>query len=519
MYRSPRLSLTAAVRSIAFGFLAMGCGGDNKPAPESEPMPKCEQSTCNPGYACQDGECKPVEDGSCSDEILCASGFCVDSRCVECVQASDCGGGSYEACEDNACKAHSLGLETLTPAQWTELCTENNQRLSDCQKNWFSATFFATCGATVDDFRTAARVDKSACDIAADRKAKSRLPVDLELGFSATNLGSWTDKIELTGYERCTAIAIDTDQGVILGCPGAQYHRLVQQGGGDFASELGVFIVDDLTVEDELLVGGERPLVLIARGSIHVSGAMRAVSLVGGAPAKLDSTGLGLGGDYGGGGYCTAGKGDGSDGGPAYGNPELSPLLGGSSGDSSEDYLAGRGGAAVHLIAGKLIEVGISGVIDMSGETGHNGGSGGAILLQAPAVSIAGALKSEGGRGTGEGFGGGNDGASGRIRIDTETGKDMIADDALLSAAPNDTCVSKGTLSKSTKTLITKEEQGCTDDGPVQCAQWVCCEQLAACEADSVCDKCDPLGTNGPGCDANEAFMAYKSCLNGCIDL
>ncbi|MCP5517328.1 MAG: hypothetical protein H7A45_08745 [Verrucomicrobiales bacterium] len=77
--------------------------------------------------------------------------------------------------------------------------------------------------------------------------------------------------------------------------------------------------------------------------------------------------------------------------GPAYGNPALIPLLGGSGGGGTPTYGGGGGGGALLLASNtRIVFAGGSASVDASGgsNTGAwNGGSGGAVKLVAPHVT------------------------------------------------------------------------------------------------------------------------------------
>jgi hypothetical protein len=124
----------------------------------------------------------------------------------------------------------------------------------------------------------------------------------------------------------------------------------------------------------------------------------------------------------------------GGEGGAPCGPAELIPLAGGSGGGGGADatcgdfcgWPGGGGGGAIQIAARTSILVTSTGSIDTSGGNGHGvtsgstatggaggGGSGGAIVLESPVITIAGALVANGGNG-GTGAGGpGGAGASG----------------------------------------------------------------------------------------------------------
>lgn len=258
-------------------------------------------------------------------------------------------------------------------------------------------------------------------------------------------------------------------------------------------------------------VDSKLPIALIAGNEVRIDGAIVMTTLAGIASGG-GFTGEGSGGPgagllgsgaeqdgTGGGSYCGRG-GDGGGatrpgaGGPSYGTPELRPLVGGSAGGGGD--IAGHGGGAIQIFAGSSIVVGASGVVSAPGNGGHfwtpttGGGSGGAILLEAPEITIAGTLAANGGAGAAsglyeaasgnpsatraaaasmsggdgsagklidgsdgrwdptneEGGQGGGGGGAGRIRINTKTGKATIQSGATLSPSLDTACATQGKL-------------------------------------------------------------------------
>jgi hypothetical protein len=125
----------------------------------------------------------------------------------------------------------------------------------------------------------------------------------------------------------------------------------------------------------------------------------------------------------GGGGYCgaggAAGKATATNGGAGktYGTPAIVPLAGGSAGGPGS-LAPGGGGGAVELVAGTSVTISAGGIVSAGGGAGYDGtdtglyvasggGSGGAVLIEAPAVTIAGTVAANGG--------GGGGGASGTL--------------------------------------------------------------------------------------------------------
>src|ERR1019366_4995175 len=107
----------------------------------------------------------------------------------------------------------------------------------------------------------------------------------------------------------------------------------------------------------------------------------------------------------GGGGYCgaggAAGKATATNGGAGktYGTPAIVPLAGGSAGGPGALPPGGGGGGrgAVELVAGTSVTISAGGIVSAGGGAGYDGtdtglyvasggGSGGAVLIEAPAV-------------------------------------------------------------------------------------------------------------------------------------
>lgn len=209
-----------------------------------------------------------------------------------------------------------------------------------------------------------------------------------------------------------------------IGCdgPGEVYRVETVESGG---TKIRVYIARNIRIVEgrELAVLASTPVALVALENIELAGGIRVTpGMAGGAESSAsgkDGNGPGAGkaaaatsgSTAGGGGYCgRGGNGSvaGAPGGATYGSPELSPLVGGSSGGG---LLSGVGGGAIQLVAGGSIVVSSTGYVDAPGDgaTG-GGGSGGAILLEAPVVRVQGSLTANGGGGGGPG---GQDGATG----------------------------------------------------------------------------------------------------------
>jgi hypothetical protein len=194
-----------------------------------------------------------------------------------------------------------------------------------------------------------------------------------------------------------------------------------------------VFTYVDIDSMSSLMVAGPNPLIIVALGSVDLRGNIDASAdrFDPNAPAvpgeRVSGPGLGMfnnGGPQGGGGgsFCGTGglgatgsgalAGD-SNPGAAYGTSNLIPLWGGSPGggantQSLDGNANGNGGGAIQISAamsltiesGAFITVNGSGGVSAGDESGEGGGSGGAILLEAPSVTIAGVLEANGGEGS-----------------------------------------------------------------------------------------------------------------------
>jgi hypothetical protein len=336
------------------------------------------------------------------------------------------------------------------------------------------------------------------------------------LGFVPTNLAS----VDLTG-PLADIVMQDCGEQIRAGETGRlscidpndpdkpyRFTTLTQADG----TKLKVFVVKSLRVPAGVtsqIVAGDDPVAIIALDSIEIEGAVSVgtTATSGGFKApegaqngngpgggRVATTGAGDGG----GGYCgKGGDGPGAGGGKgglAYGNAELKPLLAGSSGGGQ---FGGHGGGALQLVAKNMIRIATGGSINMGGRGSDQGGagSGGAILLEATEVVVAGKLAANGGGGgagtgpndgldgqldstpTAEGtgdanggsggkggagssvdgqpgmlnatypdgdFAGNGGGGAGRIRINTKTGAATIT--GLVSPALTSACATQGTV-------------------------------------------------------------------------
>jgi hypothetical protein len=178
-----------------------------------------------------------------------------------------------------------------------------------------------------------------------------------------------------------------------------------------------------------------------------------------------------------------------------YGAPDLIPLQAGSAG-GSRDNARGAPGGALQITSSTSISVGITGAIFAGGlggdyyassnGDGAGGGSGSAILLEAPTVTIGGTIAANGGgggdatnvgtdsnpaNGPGAAAGGGSGGrgsagatvngaagsvgtstygagggGAGHIRINTTSGSATLSAGYILSPSVGTACVTQGAI-------------------------------------------------------------------------
>lgn len=192
------------------------------------------------------------------------------------------------------------------------------------------------------------------------------------------------------------------------------------------APAIRVYIAHSFTIRDAVVVPksaafGSNSIAFVATGPIEIDGVFDAGSALnhsgmfgvgsqGNTSACAGSVGYAGGG---GGGNGTAG----SPGAPpnasvslpgaAGGAPQAAhfePLIGGCPGgdDGMNGNAGGRGGAGIQLVSGISITVSSTGALNVGGQGGGpnaGGGSGGTLVLQAPAIRLDGVVSANGGSG------------------------------------------------------------------------------------------------------------------------
>jgi hypothetical protein len=352
-------------------------------------------------------------------------------------------------------------------------------------------------------------------------------------GSGATSLGFTASNVDLTGMDLSKVGDFKVEdpscslssEDLLASCGNGGdvlAFKLAKQADG---SPIAVYVARTVRIEKRavLTITGKNPVAIIALDTIDIHGGLVAaatgeVGVAGGHTSAKKSAGAGGAGttttSAGGGGYCGKGglgaleigkAGAVAHGGAAYGSPSLVPLLGGGPGGVLTDPEGGgAGGGAIQLGARTSITIAVGASINVgggggefggetSGQGASGGGSGGAILLEAPAVTIAGTLAANGGGGGGgtsshvpsgangsasataaaggvsEGISpggggsagahidgsngsdtatrtaGGGGGGAGRIRINTATGVAAVTG-ATLSPAATTPCVTQGKL-------------------------------------------------------------------------
>ncbi|CAN5715595.1 hypothetical protein BH11MYX4_BH11MYX4_36390 [soil metagenome] len=258
------------------------------------------------------------------------------------------------------------------------------------------------------------------------------------VSLASADLSKATDEVSLTGS--CTidgaTSTIDCDSQGLHGSYATKIVTLADQ------TRVSLFVAKSFRIETSTTVRtkGALPIVLAALDDLSVFGTVIVIPGTSGGAAETPHylRGGGAGGGSaasesglagGGGSFCGLGGRGGAAAtdtlapSPAYGNPELVPLVGGSGGATS--FFSGAtnpgGGGALQLLAGRSIFIAASGAVSLPGGAGDRGdseiggpgkfgagggGSGGALLVEAPVVRVEGTFAANGGGGGGAGDGG-----------------------------------------------------------------------------------------------------------------
>ena len=225
-----------------------------------------------------------------------------------------------------------------------------------------------------------------------------------------------------------TTAKFNTMDGTIMGVTGG--FSAVQRGN------VMVYRFSSLTITGNVSFTGPNAAVFVANGAITINGVVDARGPCAtntknagpggfnGGDGDMDGHGTGAGAaqtgkNDGGGGGAYGGAGGigngGAAGGATYGDTLISVLVGGSGGGGGHNagHVGGGGGGALQLASNTSVTIGSNGGINAGGCGGGNtandgngggggGGAGGAILIEAPVVTIDGALAVNGGAGGGD---------------------------------------------------------------------------------------------------------------------
>ena len=241
------------------------------------------------------------------------------------------------------------------------------------------------------------------------------------------------------------AATIDTDAGTVTDTSGS---RVIQSSGITAGLPVGLFVikVKSFATGGDVTVVGTRALVIVSAGTVKITHTLSVSararlngpgSLLSDTACRGGSTSGNANGwpGAGGGGFGSAGGRGGTGGSPLVqgglpggvsGTTELVPLRGGCPGgrdttDNPSDYAVGAAGGAIQIVSNVKIELADGGFVAANGsgggkfqglptvcptggpcDHGEGGGSGGAILLEAPVVTVnqlAGVVSNGGGGG------------------------------------------------------------------------------------------------------------------------
>jgi hypothetical protein len=240
-------------------------------------------------------------------------------------------------------------------------------------------------------------------------------------------------------------VVVDTDNGTIDGSAWPGFHVV---------NDVGIFSFESLMITGRVTFTGVNAVAFVSNRDITVGGIVdargpcgsndgpgqtpgpggftggagaQAGGGTGGGQASGGDAGGGGGGGYGGnGGIGGKTNGTGGAGGVSWGSATVPVLLGGAGGAGGDDPnggAGGGGGGAIQLLSNTQIQIASGGSINVGGcggdvangaHPGGGGGAGGAIVLEAPLVTILGALAANGGGGAG-GDSPANPGSAGQV--------------------------------------------------------------------------------------------------------
>jgi hypothetical protein len=253
-----------------------------------------------------------------------------------------------------------------------------------------------------------------------------------------------------------TGLGDATITGAINGSTGTINGGTAASVGGAYrqaSNNIGVFRFKSLKV-GALRLEGTRAIALVADGAIVIEAVIDARGScgsgagsnagAGGSGGGNESDGSGSGGGQGsdtpnrgagGGGHGSIGGngGGGVAGGIIVGDAPITLLLGGAGGGGAKTSRGGGGGGALQLVSNHSITITATGGVNAGGcgglggdgnsdAGGGGGGAGGTILVEAPHITIAGALAVNGGGGGNRNNGNGSAGRLDRTAAAAATG-------------------------------------------------------------------------------------------------
>lgn len=316
-------------------------------------------------------------------------------RIKQCASDTDCHDPTYPFCDDKgqfSPSAGEAGVCTIIPPECPVERCGCAPGATAC-----SGDQLATCNA--DGHSTTAETCTLGCATSADRC----------LSFEPSNgLGAAMIAAAQEPPVVLSNVTIDTDTGLVKSSAGIVVPiaslQVARTSGNIQAFIAGSFELSNVEVTGTLAIA------FVATGPISVTGLVDA-SATHGLPGPGTQTvgscvGLAQGLVGSGGGNATAGGGAHSnlpffnlEGGSVLVDPVS--LQGGCNGGADQAY-PGYGGGAVQLDSLTSVAIAAAGLIDVGGgggSSGRGGGSGGRVILEAPSVSVMGAITANGGAG------------------------------------------------------------------------------------------------------------------------